>query len=359
MSKRNMSKDSNSKAKMSFHDMPGHDISEEGFGERTGGGFICRLKSCNIFFLRLSVAVLIIFCGVLLGRIHSLNRRIEDLTARMERLSAIAVEQQQLLEQIAGKRSSSGSGTVEGGKADTPGAGQANAPEDGQEAVPSGGQAVNTADEITAAHRVYLTFDDGPSSNTQEILDILDRYGVKATFFVVGKEGDSAEESMRRIVEDGHTIGMHSYTHKYSDVYASVEAFADDFAKLQEYIYDVTGVTSTVYRFPGGSSNTLSAIDMKEFAQYLDSQGVRFFDWNISSTDGASYLVPAETLIENCTSDIDKFGTAIILMHDAAGKKTTVEALPEIIEKIQAMEDTVILPITDETTPVQHIRWRE
>lgn len=351
MSKRNMSKDSNSKAKMLFNDMPGHDISEEGFEGEAGGRFIHRLKSCNIFFLRLSVAILIIFCGVLLGRIRGLNRMIEDLTARMERLSAIAVEQQQLLEQVAGKQSSAGNGTA--------GTGQADAPEGGQEAVPSGGEAVNVADEITAAHRVYLTFDDGPSSNTQEILDILDRYGVKATFFVVGKEGKSAEESMRRIVEDGHTIGMHSYTHKYFDVYDSVEAFAADFAKLQEYIYDVTGVTSTVYRFPGGSSNTISEIDMKEFAQYLDSQGVRFFDWNISSTDGGSYLVPVETLIENCTSDIDKFGTSIILMHDAAGKRTTVEALPELIEKIQAMEDTIILPITDETTPVQHIKWRD
>ena len=98
---------------------------------------------------------------------------------------------------------------------------------------------------------------------------------------------------------------------------------------------------------------------MKEFAQYLDSQDVRFFDWNISSGDGGSYLFPTETIIENCTSNISKYGTSVVLMHDSAGKSTTLEALPTIIEKIQAMEDTVILPVTGGTEPVQHIQWQD
>ena len=97
---------------------------------------------------------------------------------------------------------------------------------------------------------------------------------------------------------------------------------------------------------------------MREFAEYLDSQGIRFFDWNISSGDGGSFLVPVEMLIENCTATIGNHGTSVVLMHDAAGKTTTREALPEIIEKIQAMEDTVLLPITDETPTVQHIQWQ-
>ena len=83
--------------------------------------------------------------------------------------------------------------------------------------------------EPDAAHKVYLTFDDGPSANTDEILDILDRYGVKATFFVVGREGSQAEDALRRIVEEGHTLGMHSYTHDYDQIYESVESFAEDF----------------------------------------------------------------------------------------------------------------------------------
>lgn len=98
---------------------------------------------------------------------------------------------------------------------------------------------------------------------------------------------------------------------------------------------------------------------MKEFAQYLDSQDIRFFDWNISSGDGGSYLFPAETIIENCTSNVSNYSTSVILMHDSAGKSTTLEALPTIIEKIQDMEDTVILPITGGTEPVQHIKWQE
>ena len=157
----------------------------------------------------------------------------------------------------------------------------------------------------------------------------------------------------------GHTLGMHSWTHKYSELYASVENFAEDLKRQQDYLYEVTGVKSNVYRFPGGSSNKVSDIAMKEFAQYLEGQDVRFFDWNISSGDGGSYLFPTETIIENCTSNISKYGTSVVLMHDSAGKSTTLEALPTVIEKIQAMEDAVILPITNATEPVQHIKWRD
>lgn len=175
----------------------------------------------------------------------------------------------------------------------------------------------------------------------------------------MGKEGSAAEEAMKRIVEDGHTLGMHSYTHSYSQVYESLENFGEDLEKEREYLYEVTGVWSNVYRFPGGSSNTVSKIDMREFARYLDEQGIRFFDWNISSGDGGSYLVPTETLVENCTANIRKYSTSVILMHDAPGKTTTLEALPKIIETIQAMDDTAILPITNGTELIQHIEWQD
>ncbi|MCM1025608.1 MAG: polysaccharide deacetylase family protein [Roseburia sp.] len=207
-----------------------------------------------------------------------------------------------------------------------------------------------------AAHRVYLTFDDGPSAYTDDILDILDQYGVKATFFVVGKETDSAKAALQDIVARGHTLGMHSYSHKYSEVYHSVEDFAEDFTKLRDYLYEVTGVTCDVYRFPGGSSNTVSRIDMHEFADYLAEQEVEFFDWNIASGDGGKELLSVDTLVKNCTGEIEKHGTSVILLHDSVSKKTTVEALPDIIETILAMEDTEILPITEDTEPVHHIR---
>lgn len=148
---------------------------------------------------------------------------------------------------------------------------------------------------------------------------------------------------------------MHSYSHKYSELYASEEAFEADFLKLQGYLEDVTGVKSKVYRFPGGSSNTVSKVDMGIYADYLDSQEVRFFDWNISSGDGGSAVLPVETLVENVTGGISENQISVVLMHDSAEKSTTVEALPTIIENILAMEDTVILPITENTRPVQHI----
>ena len=138
-----------------------------------------------------------------------------------------------------------------------------------------------------------------------------------------------------------------------------MEDFAEDFAKIQNYIYDVTGVKSTVYRVPGGSSNSVSSMDMAVFARYLDEQDVSFFDWNVSSGDGGKYVLSVETLLENCTSKIETREASVILLHDSAGKKTTVEALPSIIEAILDMEDTVILPITGGTEPVQHIKWQE
>ena len=232
-------------------------------------------------------------------------------------------------------------------------------------------QGVQTQEEVTSGevsehtpesdpgqemiHKVYLTFDDGPSIYTDEILDILDRYHVKATFLWWEKDGSEAEEALQRIVEDGHTLGMHSYSHKYKELYESLDSFAEDFARIRDDIYQATGVESIYYRFPGGSSNMVSNIDMHEFIDYLDSQGVEYFDWNVSSGDGGSRNLPIDTLLENCTEDIDTRDTSIILLHDSAEKPTTVEALPDIIENILARPDTVILPITENTRPVHHV----
>lgn len=202
--------------------------------------------------------------------------------------------------------------------------------------------------------RVYLTFDDGPSSYTDEILDILDEYGVKATFFVLGKTDETSVAAYKRIVEEGHTLGMHSYSHRYSQIYASKEAFIEDLDKLQEYLYDITGVWSRYYRFPGGSSNTASNVSMDTLIEYLTEQDITYFDWNIVSGDATGYTVSADTIYNNCVSRLEDYRVAVILMHDASGKHTTVEALPRIIETIQGMEDTVILPIDDDTYPIQH-----
>ena len=202
--------------------------------------------------------------------------------------------------------------------------------------------------------KIYLTFDDGPSSNTDEILDILKAYDVKATFFVVGKTDEASRKAYRRIVEEGHTLGMHSYSHSYEDIYDSEEDFQNDMKKLQEYLYELTGVWPRFYRFPGGSSNTVSNIDMQKLADWLTDQGVTYFDWNVASGDAVSRELPAETLLANCLAGIRNQQSCVVLMHDAANKDTTVEALPEIISEIRLQEDAVFLPITDDTVPVQH-----
>ena len=211
------------------------------------------------------------------------------------------------------------------------------------------------SEENTGIRKVYLTFDDGPSSNTNRILDILAEYDVKATFFVVGKEEEGYQALYKRIVDEGHTLAMHSYSHKYNEIYQSLESYSADLSKLQEFLYDTTGVWCRYCRFPGGSSNTVSRVDMHELIAYLDEQDMSYFDWNISSGDAMSSSISPEEIIRNCTAKLKNYDEAIILMHDASEKNSTVRALPELIEKIQAMEDTKILPITDDTERIHHI----
>lgn len=201
----------------------------------------------------------------------------------------------------------------------------------------------------------YLTFDDGPSENTGAILDILASYDIKATFFVVGKETDEAKELYKRIVDEGHTLGMHSYSHKYSVIYDSVEAFSSDVHKLQDLLVDVTGYKPELYRFPGGSSNLVSNISMTEFIKYLNQEDITYFDWNVASGDATSQNVDVDTLVENVMNDVELYKTSVILMHDGASKVTSVEALPIIIERLKEA-GIEMKPIDSSVPHVQHIR---
>lgn len=215
------------------------------------------------------------------------------------------------------------------------------------------------SEDKEAVRKIYLTFDDGPSVNTDEILDILKEYDIKATFFVVGKTDAGSEAAYKRIVEEGHTLAMHSYSHKYDEIYESKEAFVSDLTQLQEYLYGITGVWPRIYRFPGGSSNTVSKVEMSELIRYLTNMGIVYYDWNVASGDAVSRTLSVETIVENCMNGINKQTESVVLLHDAANKKTTVEALPEIIEQVLAQGDAVFLPITDETVPVQHLAATE
>lgn len=202
---------------------------------------------------------------------------------------------------------------------------------------------------------VYLTFDDGPSVYTSQILDILDSYGVKATFFVTGAQKDAHPEWYKEIVERGHTIGMHSYTHVYSSVYADEDAFVDDIEQIHQYILDTTGINSSFYRFPGGSSNRVSSLSMDELCKLVHSRGYEYYDWNVSSQDASNPTPSSQTIVNNVLTGIGKHQQSIVLMHDSGDKYATVQALPSIIEGIQKKEKTVILPISMNTKPVWHV----
>ena len=212
----------------------------------------------------------------------------------------------------------------------------------------------NPSEEDTAK-KVYLTFDDGPSQvNTAAILDILKEKNVKATFFVIGNDNDYAPDLYRRIVEEGHTLGMHSYTHKYSSIYDSLEAFQEDFYRLRGYLGEITGVEPDIMRFPGGSSNSVSNIDMRECIRFLNEEGITYYDWNVISGDATSQVYTADELIDNVMKDVAKNQTSIVLMHDAETKATTVEALGPMIDQLQEM-GCELLPIDENTKVIQHI----
>ncbi len=300
------------------------------------------LKRMIILTMLILILLPTMCCVALMVQVRDLNRRIDEVEERLEqadklqKVSDSAVDSEMLYASV----------------------GQGSIPEAGAllTQMPDGDD-VGEQEQEDTLRKVYLTFDDGPSIYTDEILDILAEYDVKGTFFVVGKEDENSKEAIQRITQEGHTLGMHSYSHKYSELYASMENFEADFKKQRTYLEELTGEECKFYRFPGGSSNTVSRVDMQQLADYLDSQDVMFFDWNISSGDGGGQLLDVDTLVKNSTDDLEKWRTVVILMHDSAEKPTTVDALPQIIEKILAMEDTVILPITEETDtlPVQHI----
>ena len=203
-------------------------------------------------------------------------------------------------------------------------------------------------------HKVYLTFDDGPSENTDAILDVLSEYDVKATFFEL-KPAKKDFDLTKRVIDEGHTLGMHSYSNKYSLIYQSEDAFEADFHQLQDYLYEVTGEKSRYYRFPGGSSNQISNVPMSSLIRFLNSEDVVYYDWNVSAGDAANAAYTPEELVENVVSDVSKYKTSVVLLHDSEDKSTTVEAVEPLIEALQDM-DAEILPIDEDTQVIQYVK---
>lgn len=192
---------------------------------------------------------------------------------------------------------------------------------------------------------VYLTFDDGPSENTAKVLDVLQQYGIKATFFVTGNNA-GYRENIVRAYQEGHAIGLHSYTHQYASVYSSVDAYFQDLSQVKDMVEQLTGKRSDLIRFPGGSSNTVSASYtpgiMSQLVHLVRNKGYQYFDWNCSSSDAAGDNVPVQQIIDYATSSTSQY--VVVLFHDSQGKGTTPEALPSVIEHYRS-QGYIFMPL--------------
>lgn len=201
---------------------------------------------------------------------------------------------------------------------------------------------------------VYLTFDDGPSAHTDKILEILNEYNAKATFFVTGNNRKH-NDVLKRICNQGSVVALHTYTHDYAKVYASEEAYFDDLQKISDMVKEETGVESRLIRFPGGSSNTVSKQFspglMSKLTKEVQKKGYQYFDWNCDSTDASGNNIPAKTLVKNATSSTARHIN--ILMHDTDAKETTVEALPDII-KYYRSQGYAFEALTIDSYPAHH-----
>lgn len=195
---------------------------------------------------------------------------------------------------------------------------------------------------------MYLTFDDGPSAeNTNTVLDILKEYDIKATFFVVGENVKKHPEVAERIVEEGHTIGIHCNHHNYENLYESKESYLEDFEEAYDIVYEVTGVEVKLFRFPGGSINAYNKDVYEDIIKEMTDRGFVYFDWNASLEDAAKSNEP-KMLLENARSSTLGRRNVVMLAHDII--YPTTQCLDDLIRQFPDYE---FKPLTEEVTPIQ------
>lgn len=216
---------------------------------------------------------------------------------------------------------------------------------------------VSVYENSSGGSPVYLTFDDGPSDRvTPRVLDTLKEYDVHATFFIVNY-GESGKALIRRMIDEGHTVAIHGYSHDYAAIYKSDEAFMQNIYRLRDRLRSDFGYEAAIIRFPGGSSNTVSRQYsvgiMSRLAQRVQAEGFTYFDWNVSSGDAAGTPASSGQIYNNVTSALRHDRSNVVLMHDAGAKGTTADALPDIIRYCLA-NGYSIQPITPATKPVHH-----
>ena len=186
---------------------------------------------------------------------------------------------------------------------------------------------------------IFLTYDDGPSENiTPELLDTLKRYNAHATFFIIGNYAKLYPEIVKRAYDEGHTIAIHTYTHDYRKIYASIDAYIEDFDETEALIEEITGNRPRFWRFPGGSNNGYTAhASQYEIMDRLRERGYTPMDWNVSTTDAAPDYPSAATMVEKGSEFIDQAiasgQTPVVLMHDSETKVNACAATEAFIEK--------------------------
>lgn len=180
---------------------------------------------------------------------------------------------------------------------------------------------------------LYLTFDDGPSQYTENILYYLDKYSIKATFFVVPNGSAESAALLKKIADAGHTIGIHSASHVYEDIYSSVEAYLDDFKIAYDRVYEATGIKCELFRFPGGSINDYNEATRDMIIDEMTRRGFIYFDWNVDSEDalGATWT----EMYNNVLGEVEGKTRAVILMHDHGSGYNTVLVLEDIIKALK------------------------
>ena len=193
---------------------------------------------------------------------------------------------------------------------------------------------------------IYLTFDDGPAGKvTKDILDILKKDSVPATFFLIGDQIKGQENLIKRMYDEGHSLGLHSMSHKKNSLYSSNESFLKEMLNTQETINSIVGIKPTILRFPFGCNNNYYRIS-QSMVDLLHQNNLKIYDWNTDSGDGANPNANPSLFIKNSRSDKD---CVLLLMHCAYMSKNSVKALPDIIKYYK--DNGYEFKAIDENTP--------
>ncbi|BCZ46696.1 polysaccharide deacetylase [Clostridium gelidum] len=215
-------------------------------------------------------------------------------------------------------------------------------------------KATSVEKSVSCGKKVYLTFDDGPSCKiTNEILDILDKNEVKATFFLIGNKIEGNEDVVKRMYDKGNSIGLHSYTHNFDKIYCNEDAFIQEMIDCRNEINKTIGISPNIIRFPGGSSSRFSEKGIK----VIHDNHFKLYDWNLDTTDGFNPRLSPDTLYRKAIKGSEKMYAITLLMHCTDMNENTSKALPKIIEyyKSQGYEFATIT----EDTPELYSRLRD